>query len=342
MTRVLVVGPSWVGDMVMAQTLFKRIARMDPSAEIHVIGPGWSVPITSRMPEVARSYVLDVPHGTFGLAPRRMLGRALKPMAFDVSFVMPRSFKSALVPFFAGVPRRRGYRGEMRFGLVNDMVPPAAKPLPGAPKIRTVDQFVAMADPSEPVMRPAEAPYLERDASSEAETRTQLGLPDTPAVALCPGAEYGPSKQWPVDYFAGLASNIVAGGREVWITGSAKDRDAGETIAKRAGEGVRVLAGGTSLAQAIDLLAMADAVVTNDSGLMHVAAALGKPTVALYGSTSELVTPPLSGNAVVLSQQLDCRPCFERTCPLEHHDCMKKTTPPDVLAALDRLEKSGA
>lgn len=192
MSRVLVVGPSWVGDMVMAQALFRRIVRMDPDAEVHVIGPGWSVPITARMGEVARSYVLDVPHGTFGLSARRTLGHALRPMAFDTAFVLPRSFKSALVPYFARVPRRRGYRGEMRFGLLNDIVPPRARPLPGAPKIRTVDQFVAMADPGEPVMREEEAPVLARDAASEAATREALGLAHGPAVALCPAPSTAP------------------------------------------------------------------------------------------------------------------------------------------------------
>jgi len=338
MTRVLVVGPSWVGDMVMAQTLFRRIVRMDAGAEIHVVGPGWSVPITARMPEVARAYVLDVPHGAFGLRPRSMLGTALRPMAFDVALVMPRSFKSALVPVFARVPRRRGYRGEMRYGLVNDMVPATARPLPGAAKVRTVDQFVAMADPSEPVMRASEAPHLVRDGESEAATRAKLHLDDArPAIAFCPGAEYGPSKQWPVERFAELARMLVGRGNAVWIVGSAKDRAAGEAIAEAAGNGVRVLAGETGLAEAIDVLAMSDAVVTNDSGLMHVAAARGRPTVALFGSTSELVTPPLSPHARVLSHELECRPCFRRECPLGHLDCLRKTTARDVLAALDGL-----
>lgn len=152
-----------------------------------------------------------------------------------------------------------------------------------------------------------------------------------------PGAEYGPSKQWPLEYFAELAKSLAGAGQQVWVVGSAKDRDAGMAISAASGGAARVLAGQTDLAQAIDVLAIADAVVTNDSGLMHVAAALGKPTVALYGSTSELVTPPLSPRAVVLSHELSCRPCFERTCPLGHHACMRRTAPGDVAAALASL-----
>ena len=170
MARTLVIGPSWVGDMVMAQALFKRIARLDPGGEVHVVSPGWSQSLTERMPEVTRAYVLDVPHGSFGFARRRDLGRALAPMGFDRAFVLPRSWKSALVPFFAGARRRTGYRGEMRYGLLNDIVPRNAVPVEGGAKPRTVDEFVALADPSEPCMRPEEMPRLRRDPDSEAAT----------------------------------------------------------------------------------------------------------------------------------------------------------------------------
>ncbi|MFN0262294.1 lipopolysaccharide heptosyltransferase II [Tepidamorphus sp. 3E244] len=327
MSRVLVIAPSWVGDMVMAQTLFRRIVRMDPDAEIHVVGPEWSIPLTARMPEVTRAYVLDVPHGSFGFGARRMLGKALRPMAFDASFVMPRSWKSALVPFFAGVPRRIGYRGEMRFWLLNDIVPRRAVAHDGAHKPRTVDEFVGLADPSEPEMRAEEAPKIERDMASEAKARDAFSISDDASpVTMCPGAEAGPIKQWPVEHFATLASEVGKTGRPVWLLGSARDREDCERIAEIVGSNadVQVFAGRTSLVQAIDLIGMSAGIVSNDSGLMHVASAMRKPTVALYGPTSEKVNPPLSPAARIVADR-----------PAGREPAMDRIEPADVLAALE-------
>jgi heptosyltransferase-2 len=321
MRKLLVIGPSWVGDMVMAQSLAKAVKRRWPDAEIHVVAPGWSLPLVERMPEVARGWALDVPHGAVGLGIRRRLGRRLKPEGFDQAIVLPGSFKSALVPFLAGVPRRRGYVGEMRYGLLNE-----PRRDPGKHGARTVDRFVALVDPA-PSSAPLsiEAPRLVVDAARAREAARTLGLdPTRPAVALCPGAEYGPAKQWPLDSYADLARRLVALGRDVWIVGSAKDRPAGAAIrAAGPARGLHDLLGRTSLGEAIDVLSLTEAVVTNDSGLMHVAAALDRPVIALFGSSSPAVTPPLSPRAQVLEVALACRPCFARDCPLGHLNCLK-------------------
>ncbi len=331
MARTLVIGPSWVGDMVMAQALFKRIARLDSGGEVHVVSPGWSQSLTERMPEVTRAYVLDVPHGSFGFARRRDLGRALAPMGFDRAFVLPRSWKSALVPFFAGAGRRTGYRGEMRYGLLNDIVPRNAVPVEGGAKPRTVDEFVALADPSEPCMRPEEMPRLRRDPDSEAATAGAFAVAAADgAVTLCPGAEAGPVKQWPIKRYAALARALGEAGRPVWIIGSQRDRHDCDQIAEAAGRHARVFAGETSLVQAIDILEMSAAVVSNDSGLMHVAAALRKPVVALYGPTSEKVNPPLSDTARVLAHRPEGRTAGRGS--------MDAIEPDQVLDALRTLE----
>ena len=331
MRKLLVIGPAWVGDMVMAQSLFKAVKRRYPAAEIHVAAPGWSLPIVERMPEVARGWALDVPHGAAGFGARRRLGRQLRSEGFDQAIVLPSSFKSALVPFWAGVPRRRGYVGELRYGLLNE--PRRDR---GKHEARTVERFVALAD-SRPSSEPpaVEPPRLAIDPSRARETAAAFGLEPRPAVAFCPGAEYGPAKQWPVRAWAELARRLADLGRDIWIFGSAKDAAAGAFI-RMQGPAQRVhdLCGRTSLGEAIDLLSLAETVVTNDSGLMHVAAALDRPVVALYGSSSPAVTPPLSARARILEVELDCRPCFKRECPLGHLNCLRLITVDQVLEAM--------
>ncbi|MEM8878214.1 MAG: lipopolysaccharide heptosyltransferase II [Pseudomonadota bacterium] len=336
MKRVLVVGPAWVGDMVMAQSLFKRIKRLNPDCVLHVVAPGWSLPLTDRMAEVDQAHALDVSHGVFGFGARRLLGDALKQYEFDTAFILPRSWKSALVPYFAGAWQRIGYLGEWRYGLLTDLHQKPQKPI-DRPKPRTVDSFVALADAEEPVVREEEWPLLETRSDARS-LLPELDLIDVDPgyIVFCPGAEYGPAKQWPLPHFAELGRQLVSTGRQILISGSAKDAPAAEQIAGEVGSGAQSIAGKTSLSQAIDVLSHAGGVVSNDSGLMHVAAALQRPTIAMFGSSSELVTPPLSNTAKTLSRQLPCRPCFQRTCPLHHLDCLNGITPAVAAEALSK------
>jgi heptosyltransferase-2 len=327
---ILVVGPSWVGDMVMAQALFMRLREQDPTAAIDVLAPGWSLPILARMPEVRRGIELPLGHGQLGLGARIGLGRILRSERYGRAIVLPGSWKSALVPWVARIPRRTGYRRELRYGLLNDLRPLDKSLLP-----TTAQRFVALVGDRAPSATPAvPQPRLRAEPGRVSALAQQWALDRSrPAVALMPGAEYGPSKRWPSANFAQLAAALAAAGREVWIFGSGKERELGAVIA-RGNAGVRNLCGETALADVVDLLSAATAAVTNDSGLMHVAAAVGTPLIAIFGSSSPAHTPPLAQGARILYRGLSCSPCFERECPLGHLNCLREITPDQVLAAL--------
>lgn len=328
--RILVVGPSWVGDMVMAQSLFKTLKARQPGSRIAVVAPAWSRPILERMDEVDEVACLEVGHGQFGLATRRQLARALRGR-FDHAIVLPRSWKSALVPFLAGIPRRTGFTGEQRLWLLNDR-----RRLDKALLDQTVKRFVALGLPAEEAARgdfPIPRPRLRLDTENLVERRVELGLSSRPAIGMMPGAEYGPAKQWPLAYFRELARSLVVEGFEVRVLGGPKDVDAGEVIADALPH-THNLCGRTRLADAVDLLGDCQQVVTNDSGLMHVAAAVGTRVQAIYGSSSPAYTPPLTENAEVHYLGLDCSPCFQRTCPLGHTNCLKQLMPERILQAV--------
>lgn len=334
MTRHLVVAPNWVGDLVMAQPLIARLAARADTAAIDVLGAAWVLPLATRMPGVNDALVNPTGHGELGLGKAWRLGRTLRARRYDAAWVLPNAWKQALAPWFAGIPRRVGYVGEFRHGLLND-----ARVLDAAGVPRLVDRFAALADVPGAAVDPARTPLprLRVDTASMQAACERLRLDPAPlarrVVALCPGAEYGPAKRWPVAHFATLARTLhVEDGCDVWLFGSAKDRDVCADIARDAAVPVRDLAGRTSLAEACDLLSAAAVVVSNDSGLMHVAAALDRPVVALFGSSSPHYTPPLGARAEVLRHAVPCQPCFRRECPLGHLDCLVKLEPSRVIA----------
>jgi len=332
MTKVLVVGPSWVGDTVLAQPLFSLLHQKHPQLALDVLSPGWTLPLLARMPEVRRAIANPFGHGELRLTERRKLGRRLSAEGYDQAIVLPNSFKSALVPFFAGIAQRSGYLGELRWGLLNDARRLDEQALP-----LMVERFAALAGATgEPIQRPLPLAHLSADETIRLATLRKLALEQRqPVVALCPGAEYGPAKRWPAQHFADLAQRLRSRGCEVWLVGSAKDAALGAEIAAGSGDACVNLCGKTTLDEAIDLLASAQFVVSNDSGLMHVAAALGKPLIALYGSSSPAFTPPLSASATILKLDMSCSPCFKRVCPLGHFNCMLQLTPDQVFAAVD-------
>lgn len=322
--RILIVGPAWVGDMVIAQSLFRWLRRRDPGVTIDVVGPVWSVPLVARMPEVRRGIPLALGHGEFGWGARRALGRALRAESYTRAIVLPRSFKAALLPYFARIPRRTGFGTEFRGLLLND-----PRPLDRQRLDQTVKRFLALGlEPGEALPEPP-APRLRIDHANAAALKARLGLGAQPAVALMPGAAYGPAKQWPLAHFARLAAALADAGQEVWVLGSAAERALGEQIRATAPT-AHNLCGSTTLPDTVDLLASVTAAVTNDSGLMHVAAAAGTRVVALYGSSSPAFTPPLTARATVHYRALACSPCFARTCPLGHLRCLTEITPAEV------------
>lgn len=328
---ILVIGPAWVGDMVMAQSLFMLLRQRQPGAAIDVVGPAWSLPLVARMPEVRRAFALAAGHGELALGPRRALGRSLRGQGYGRAIVLPRSFKSALVPFFARIPRRTGFATELRGLLLNDR-----RALDRAVLDQTVRRFLALGlAPGEPLPEPPR-PRLRIDPANREALLARLGLGLGAAVALMPGAAYGPAKQWPLEHFGELARLLGARGLQAWVLGSAGERGLGEEIRRRGGERVRNLCGETRLEDTVDLLSAARAAVTNDSGLMHVAAAAGTEVVAIYGSSSPSFTPPLTERRSVHYLGLECSPCHQRECPLGHLRCLRDIRPADVLASLDR------
>ena len=329
----LVVGPSWIGDMVMAQSLFITLRQQYPDCAIDVLAPQWSLPILERMPEVREGISADVAHGEFSFFRRRKLGLSLRSRNYTHAIVIPRSWKSALIPFFAAIPVRTGYRGEMRYGLLNDIRTLNEKILK-----QTVQRYVAHAYPDDPDVAP-ETPFpkLEVDIDRQTSLLDKFKLDkDIPVVCMMPGAEYGPAKQWPVDYYKKLAGSIIDAGGQVWVIGSEKDKAAGDVIAGTDGNHIYNLCGKTRLVDTVDLLACARSVVSNDSGLMHVAAAVGVQLNVIYGSSTPDYTPPLAKQekATIFYLALACSPCFKRVCPLGHTDCLKNISVSDVFKAI--------
>lgn len=316
----------------MADVLFRLLKEREPACPLDVLAPDWALPLTARMQEVADAIALPGGHGELAFAARWRLARALRARRYTHAYVLPRSAKAALVPWLARVPRRTGYLGEMRYGLLNDVrrLNPAHETV--------MQRYAALAlAPGAPLPAALPAPVLQSPPQARRALLARLGLPaDAGAVALCPGAEYGPAKRWPAQAYAALAGRLVGTGRPVWILGSASERGLGEAIAARV-PAARNLAGATTLVEAVDLLAAAAAVVTNDSGLMHVAAALATPLVAIFGSSSPRYTPPASDKARVIYHALPCSPCFARECPLGHLNCLRGIGVDEVTDALRRL-----
>ncbi len=330
--KILVVAPSWIGDTILAQPLLALLKRKHPDARIDVLAPDWSAPLLSRMAEVDAVIVNPFGHGEFNFSARRTLGRRLSSAEFSDAYILPNSWKSALVPFFARIPRRIGYQGESRYLLLNERhrLDVAAHP-------QLVQRYAALAGPLPAVLPQA---HLNSTVEQQQAARRALNLPlDAAPVIFCPGAEYGPAKRWPAQHFAALSQLIASPQNPVWLIGSAKDAAVGDEIAAGAEGAALNLCGRSSLEQAIDLIASARCVVSNDSGLMHVAAALGRPLVALYGSSSPAYTPPLSPRAKIVSRNLPCSPCFKRECPLRHFDCMNGIAPQQVAADIS-LQRS--
>lgn len=329
--KILIVAPAWVGDAVMSLALVHRLKQQNPQSEISVLVVPWCVAVFNLCPDVARVIPLNIAHGVFGLKARWACAKMLREYRFDIAYILPNSWKSALIPFLAQIPKRIGFRGEMRWGLLTDCHKKAIHlPL-------LVDKYQSLAGKEGAFLRPHLSISIDSMEKETLLAKQSVNI-SKPVLAFCPGAEYGPAKRWPAASYAAVAQAYIHQGWQVWLFGSPKDDLVAKEIAAAIEEGnVINWVGKTTLAEAIKLLSLAQVVVTNDSGLMHVSAALNLRTIALFGSSTPAYTPPLSDNATVLYLNVPCSPCFKRICPLQGKDYMKCLTQIAPKQVIDHL-----
>lgn len=341
--KILVIGPSWVGDMMMSQSLYRTLKANHPEAVIDVMAPAWCRPLLSRMPEVNEALAMPLGHGALAIGERRRLGKSLRARGYDRAYVLPGSFKSALVPFFAGIRLRTGWRGEMRYGLLNDL---RVLDKPAFPLM--VERYAALAYDKDRIRsardlpQPLLWPQLQVSEEEKVATAAAFSLTSArPVIGFCPGAEFGPAKRWPHYHYAALAQQLIDQGYQILLFGSAKDHETGEQILQSLDEAARPfcrnLAGETQLEQAVILLAHCRAVVSNDSGLMHIAAALNRPLVALYGPSSPDFTPPLSQQARVIRLITGYHKVRKGDAEQGYHQSLIDIQPARVLNELETL-----
>lgn len=331
--KILIIGPSWVGDTIMSQALFKFLKRNNPDVTINVLAPKWTFSVLSRMPEVTAAIEMPIKHGELKLKERVEIAKKLRQEKYQQAIILPNSFKSALIPLLAGIPKRTGWLGEFRYLVLNDYRKLDEERYP-----LMIEQYLALGvSPGTALTKPY--PYPEFQITSEQQQAVlKKHKPiwrGKPILGVGAGAEFGPAKRWPEEYFAQVINKKLDEGWDVWLFGSQRDKVITDKIMELTHHRCENIAGRSELAETIDLVSLTRAVITNDSGLMHIAAALKKPLIALYGSTSPIFTPPLSDNAIILKLNLECQPCFQRTCPLEHFRCMKELHPSSVLAATE-------
>jgi heptosyltransferase-2 len=328
----LLVPYMWIGDFVRCHSVVKLLRQHHPDRPVDVLSTTLCAPLLDYMPGVRKGIVWNLPRKRLALAEHRALAERLASEHYRHALVMPRTWKAALAPFLAGIPTRTGFAGEFRFGLLND-IRFGERKLP-----RMIDRCGTLALPNG-VDKPADWPLPELDvpAAAAARWRAERGLPDDgrPVAALAPGA-VGPSKRWPVSSYATLAQSLTAQGLAVWVLGSPDEGPLAAEIVRSAGEYARDLTS-PDLRNAILALKLAAVAISNDSGLVHVAAAIGTPTIGIFGPTSPWHWAPLNPLAATIETTTDvpCRPCHKPTCRMEHHRCMRDIAPSQVLAAVE-------
>ena len=338
--KFLIVGPSWVGDAVMAQTLYKLIKESNVNSKIEVLSPNWSIPILERMEEVSRSIISPFNHGELRIKSRFDFGKELREEGYERAIIMTNSLKSSLIPFFAKIPVRTGWLGEMRFGLINDL---RSKDKSNYPLM--IEQFAKLSiNPIKDLNKSLHYTSLTIDSDNLKEQLIKLEIDsEKPSIAICPGAEFGPAKRWPSNYYAEVCNEYLSRSWNILVFGSKNDEKIGNNIQKGIDKDLSDqffnLIGKTSLIDVIDLLSHCKKVVTNDSGLMHIAAAVDTPLVAVYGPSSPQFTPPLIDNHVVLRKSEGFDSIREGSEEHGYHESLIAIKPIEVLEGLDRLKK---
>jgi heptosyltransferase II len=332
--KVALIAPNWLGDVIMMHSLVQTLKVLNAQVEISVFAAAAFAPLLARMPEITQIYPTHFKHGRLGLSARVALGKHLRGQNFDQGIVLPNSFKSALPLFWAKMPQRTGWIGELRHVLLNDIRRLQPEKVP-----TMVQRFVALAYPAQHALAFSDCPYPKLQTNPNAAFSLleahKNQVPSARVIGLCPGAAYGPSKRWPAAHFATLAKRCVEQGYQVWLLGGPQEQEIASAIQNQCEHQCVDWTGKTSLSQVIDLMSLCSGFVSNDSGLMHLAAAIGKPVLALYGPTAATFAPPLCAKGGILEQKdLSCRPCKKRVCPLQHHHCLEGLGPDSVFSAL--------
>lgn len=335
--RMLVIAPNWIGDAIMAQPLLQLLKQNYPHRAIDVLAPTWVAPVIRAMSEVDQVLESSLKHGSFKFREYLSYAQLLRHRYYSEVYVLPNTLKYALLPWLAGIKKRIGYKGETRYGLINVMHHDNRH----APLPMTKFYAALAATPKTQSALVLPKPVLHVAQSQIDASYQSMGLSaDTKVIVFAPGAEFGTAKRWPALHFAQLASTILQSHPQAKIVllGSPKDVVVCREIQAMC-PSVLDLAGKTSLDQAIAVIAGAALMVSNDSGLLHVASGLNRPVIALYGPTDPEHAPPFSDVALSVSLHLACAPCRQRECPLGHQDCMQKISSEQVWTLLQPMLK---
>jgi heptosyltransferase II len=345
MHGILIIAPNWIGDAVMTQPLLAAVKEQYPESTIDVLASTWVAPIYRACSEVNQVIEAKFEHKQLQWSLRKQLANDLAAKKYQVCFVLPNSLKSALIPWLANIPFRIGYRGELRFGLINLSLdnpskinrPPMVEHYLALSRLLNEEQITSSFGNITPKLN------VSNTAKESVEAKLSAAkISATNIFVMCPGAEYGPTKRWPTSHFADLAQRLIASNpnSQIILLGSKGDHALAQEITSQAKQNAHIhnWCGDTSLDEAIALIGMSKAVISNDSGLMHIAAALKTPQVAIFGSSDPAHTPPLSDQAKVIWLNLPCSPCHKRVCPLGHLNCLNDILPEQVFATLNTLQ----
>jgi heptosyltransferase-2 len=347
MHSILIIAPNWIGDAVMTQPLLATLKVQYPDSKIDVLASTWVAPIYRACSEVHEVIEAKFEHRQLQWALRKQLAKELSDKKYRACFILPNSFKSALIPWLANIPFRIGYRGELRFGLINLALDNPSK-LNRPPMVEHYHALSQLLNEEViPTSHQVLTPLLNVSGAANQSVQAKLqncNIDPADIYVMCPGAEYGPTKRWPTSHFAQLAQQLITENpkKQIILLGSKGDHALAQEIQSQCNQGIHIhnWCGETSLDEAIALIGMSKAVISNDSGLMHIAAALKTPQVAIFGSSDPAHTPPLSDKAKVIWLNLPCSPCHKRNCPLGHLKCLNDILPEQVFATLHILQSS--
>ena len=320
--KLLIIPQNWLGDIVMSQTLLKRVKSENPNTEIDILVNSTFKSLVERMPEISKAVILDSRHKELGLLKRLNLARRIKGN-YDQSIVLSRSIKSALIPYFAKIPIRTGELGESRYILINDL-----KKFTKEDRRKTAFRYVSMFSKKEEVLDEKYYPSLQSDPENIKilSDKYKLNL-DKKIIIFAPGAAFGPSKMWPVEKFKELGEKLNKD-FFILILGSNNEKNIGDKIVTN--KNMINLCGETTITDAVDLIHISEFCVSNDSGLMHLASATNTKSISIYGATSPELTPPLTINKEIHYRGISCSPCFEKKCKYGHYNCLVEIQADDV------------